>query len=54
MLLAGTQWKLEFHYNNGTKPFKSYGDNSFPYNFNEFQKILGFDTSEAYKDEDDE
>ena len=51
VVLDGTQWELEIHYNNGTKPFKSHGSNSFPYNFDEFQKLLGIDTS---FDEDEE
>ena len=45
VVLDGTQWELEIHYNNGAKPFKSHGTNSFPYNFNEFQELLGIDTS---------
>ena len=43
VVLDGTQWELEIHYNNGAKPFKSHGTNSFPYNFNEFQELLGID-----------
>ena len=50
-VLDGTQWELEIHYNNTTKPFKSHGSNSFPYNFDEFQELLGIDTS---VDEDEE
>ena len=51
VVLDGTQWELEIHYNNGSKPFKSHGSNSFPYNFNEFRELLGIDTS---IDEDEE
>jgi len=55
MVLDGTQWELEIHYNNGTKPFKSHGSNSFPYNFNAFQELLGIDTSiEEDEEEEDE
>ena len=50
-ILDGTQWELEIHYNNGVKPFKSYGSNSFPYNFDEFQELLEIDTSEEDNDE---
>lgn len=45
MVLDGTQWELEIHYNNGAKPFKSHGSNSYPYNFDDFQELLGIDTS---------
>lgn len=44
-VLDGTQWELEIHYNNGVKPFKSYGDNAYPYNFDKFKELLGIDTS---------
>ena len=50
-VLDGTQWELEIHFSNNTKPFISYGSNSFPYNFNEFQELLLIDTS---VDEDEE
>lgn len=51
----GTQWELEIHFSNGAKPFKSYGSNSYPYNFNEFQELLGIDTTEEdYEEKDDE
>jgi hypothetical protein len=37
------------------KQGKSYGDNSYPYNFNKFQELLGIDVSaEDYEEEDDE
>ncbi len=39
-VLDGTQWELEIQYSNGRKPFKSYGSNSYPYNFNEFQELI--------------
>ena len=55
VVLDGTQWELEIHYNNGAKPFKSHGSNSFPYNFDELQELLGVDTSvEEDEEEDDE
>ncbi len=50
-VLDGTQWELEIQYSNGRKPFKSYGSNSFPYNFNEFKELLGIDT---FEEEDEE
>lgn len=55
MVLDGTQWELVIHYNNGVKPFESHGSNSFPYNFDEFQELLGIDTSvDEDEEEDDE
>ncbi len=39
----GTQWELSIEYNNGRKPFKSGGDNAYPYNFNRFLELLGLD-----------
>ena len=36
--------ELETHYTNGAKPFKRHGSNSFPYNVNEFQELLGINT----------
>ena len=53
VVLDGTQWELEIHYNNGAKPFKSHGTNSFAYNFNEFQELLGIDTSTEDNDENE-
>ena len=46
----GTQWELEFEYNNGHKPVRFDGDNSYPYNFDKFQMLFGIDDTE----EDDE
>lgn len=39
-VLDGTQWELEIHYSNGRKPIKIYGDNAYPYNFDQFQELL--------------
>lgn len=48
----GTQWELEFEYNNGHKPVRIYGVNSYPYNFDKFQMLLGIeDTGEEDEDE---
>lgn len=51
-VLDGTQWELEILYKNGAKPFKSYGDNAYPYNFDEFKELLVIDTS-VNEDEED-
>lgn len=54
-VLDGTQWELSIEYKNGRKPFKSGGDNAYPYNFNRFLELLGLD-EELYDDsaEDEE
>ena len=47
----GTQWELEFEYNNGHKPVMFDGDNSYPYNFDKLQMIFGIDETEEDEDE---
>ena len=49
----GTQWELEFEYNNGHKPVRFEGDNSYPYNFDRFKMLFGIDDTEENEDEDD-
>lgn len=49
----GTQWELEIQFSNGAKPFKSYGDNSYPYNFNDFLELLDIDTTGEDGEEED-
>ena len=51
MVLDGTQWELEFEYNNGHKPVRFDGDNSYPYNFDKFQMLFGTDVTEEDEDE---
>ncbi len=41
----GTQWELEFEYNNGCQKVKFNGDNSYPYNFDKFQMLFGIDNT---------
>ena len=53
-VLDGTQWELEIHYSNGHKPFKVDGDNAYPYNFNEFQELLGIDPYDEEESEHEE
>lgn len=48
----GTQWELEFEYNNGQRPVRFNGDNSYPYNFDKFQMLFGID--DAGEDDEDE
>ena len=50
-ILDGTQWNLEIEFSNGMNTFKSSGDNSFPYNFDEFQKLMGINIDEDMEDE---
>lgn len=47
----GTQWELEVEYNNGHKPARFSGDNSYPYNFDRFKMLLGIDDTEGDEDE---
>lgn len=49
----GMQWELVFEYNNGHKPVRFDGDNSYPYNFKRFEMLFGIDDTEE-EDEDDE
>ena len=53
-VLDGTQRELEIHFSNGTKLFKSYGSNSYPYNFDEFQELLGIDATIEDDDEEED
>ena len=47
----GTQWELEFEYSNGHKPVRFDGDNSYPYNFDKFQRLFGIDDTGEDEDE---
>lgn len=47
----GTQWELEFEYNNGIKPLRFDGDNSYPYNFDKFQMLFGIDDNEESEED---
>lgn len=51
MVLDGTQWELEFEYSNGHKSVRSDGDNSYPYNFDKLQMLIGIDNSCEDEDE---
>ena len=51
MVCDGTQWELEFEYNNGHKSVRFDGDNSYPYNLDKLQMLFGIDDTEG--DEDD-
>ncbi|MDI9490692.1 MAG: hypothetical protein QM211_04980 [Bacillota bacterium] len=51
IVLDGIQWELEFEYSNGHKPVRFEGDNSYPYNFDKFQRLFGIDDVEEDKDE---
>ncbi|MGY3716835.1 hypothetical protein ACWE42_15070 [Sutcliffiella cohnii] len=46
----GTQWELEFEYNNGHKPVRFSGDNSYPYNFDKFKLLFSMDNMEGEED----
>jgi len=51
MVCDGTHWELEFEYNNGHKPVRFDGDNSYPYNFDKFQMLFGIDDTDEDEDE---
>lgn len=43
MALDGTRWELEIYFADGHKPVKIHGNNAYPYNFREFQELLGME-----------
>ena len=49
----GTQWELEFEYNNGHKPVRFDGDNAYPYNFNKLKMLFGIFDVEEHEEEAD-
>ncbi len=51
MVCDGTQWELEFEYNNGHKPVRFNGDNSYPYNFDKLKMLFGINDTEEVEDE---
>lgn len=51
MVYDGTHWEIEFEYNNGHKPVRADGDNSYPYNFDKFKMLFGIDDTEEDEDE---
>ena len=51
MVCDGTQWDLEIEFNNGHKPVKYNGDNSYPYNFDKFTMLFGIENTEEDVDE---
>ena len=40
MVCDGTQWHLKIYFSNGHKPIKIYGDNAYPYNFNQLLELF--------------
>lgn len=43
MILDGTQWDLKIHYSNGCKPVKFFGNNAYPYNFDNLLRLFSLD-----------
>ena len=39
-ILDGEQWKLTIQFSDRKRPLKIYGDNAYPPNFEEFQKLM--------------
>ena len=40
MVCDGTQWDLKIYFSNNHKPVKIYGDNAYPYNFNQLLELF--------------
>lgn len=45
-VMDGTQWSITFEYSNGKDALEISGDNDYPYNFNEFVEIFGFEITD--------
>lgn len=46
IIYDGTQWELKIYFSDGHKPFKVYGDNNYPYNFDDLYGLLSFDKTD--------
>ena len=55
VVMDGTQWDLEIYFSNDHKPVKIYGDNAYPYNFENFADLfdIEFSNNEYYEEEDE-
>ena len=42
----GTQWNLEIKYSHGIKPVRIFGDNAYPYNFEDLKDLMGYEDFE--------
>lgn len=47
IIYDGTQWELKIYFSDRHKPFKVYGDNNYPYNFDDLYELLSFDKTES-------
>lgn len=47
IICDGTQWELKIYFSDGHKPFKVYGDNNYPYNFDGLYELLSLDNSDG-------
>ncbi len=47
MICDGTQWELKVIYDNGMSTVKCDGDNVYPYNFDEFLILFGYEKNKA-------
>lgn len=43
IVIDGSEWSLEIYFSDEDKPFKVYGDNNYPYNFDDLYELLSFD-----------
>ncbi len=51
-VMDGTQWSITFEYSNGKDALEISGDNDYPYNFNEFVEIFGFEIMDDETEDD--
>lgn len=51
-VMDGTQWSITFEYSNRKDALEISGDNDYPYNFNEFVEIFGFEIMDDETEDD--
>ena len=54
MVMDGTQWELEIHFDGNRKPVRIYGSNAYPYNFQDLTDFLGIEEEEIEDEEETE
>ena len=53
-VMDGVGWSITIFYKDGRKPFRSDGDNAYPYNFDKFCELMGMDRPLEDDEEDGE
>lgn len=54
LVMDGTQWELEIHFDGNSKPVRIYGSNAYPYNFQDLTDFLGIEEEEIEDEEETE